>query len=146
MLEDCTAIVTATPNRRAIAPPPRLRTAFKERSTWSATSDRMFFVTSVSAARTITNPDKTMSTPCTLPDAPTASQKSLIQDTGSLTQAFTGLFHSVPADPTSCSLNHSAGRLITPNNNSAGSRMTTASTLKKSCTVAAANARRNSFE
>lgn len=78
--------------------------------------------------------------------APSAVQALSSQPTGSFTQAFTGLFHSLPAEPTSSSLSDSAIRLTVPKSTSIGSRISTASTLKKSCTVAAANARLNSAE
>ena len=87
-----------------------------------------------------------MSVPCRLPLVPTASQKLLSQETGSFTHALIGLFHSDPAEPTSRSLIASAVLLMMPKNTSRGNRMATASTLKKSCTVAAANARRNSLD
>ena len=69
---------------------------------------------------------------------------STIHSTGFFTQAFTGLFHSEPAVPTSRSLTQVAVFEIAPVISSSGRRTATAITLKKSCTVAAANARLNS--
>jgi len=55
-----------------------------------------------------------------------------------------GLFQELPAEPTNSLLAHPAAFDNTPVISSNGSSTATANRLKKSCTVAAANARSNS--
>ena len=146
MLDDCTAIVTTIPTTSATSPPALPRIALRDLSIRAATSAFMFRVTKASATRTIARPVATMRAPLTLPDAPNWSHMSFSHPTGSLTHFLTGLFHSVPPEPTRSSLTHFAMPDIGLKISSIGSKIETAKTLKKSWTVAAANARLNSAD
>ena len=93
-----------------------------------------------------TSPVATMTTPSAVPSRPRDDSRSSIQPTGVFTHSLNGLFHSDPEAPTSRSVSQPAALESTPVSNSIGRRMATANTLKKSCTVAVAKARRNSSE
>ena len=132
MLEDCTEIVITRPNNIATVPAPLPRTLLREASIRSATSFRIFFVINAREIKMMTSPIATNKVPSTLPDAPIASPRSFSQPTGSFTHFLIGLFHSLPAEPTSCSLIFSAEFDKTLVANSIGKTMDTAIKLKKS--------------
>ena len=106
----------------------------------------MLRVMKVSAASTTSSPRSTIAVPRKFSSSPRSPSRSLLQPTGSFTHCLIGLFHSLPADPPRASVIDSAIDDNTPVANSIGSKINTASRLKKSCTVAAANARLNSSD
>ncbi len=144
--DDCTATVTSNPMTMPTAPPPRPMMWFIARSTEPRTSWRMLRVISQSARKMSTRPNTRKISAPGRPGRPRPATRSRRRDTG----AFTALRRRLGPGTSATSLprrrrvSTSATRVSSPVISSSGSRTATASRLKKSCIVAAVNARWNS--